>query len=171
MDDESISRTVAANFIIIWKGMVIFLDKLRKGLCNICDVMELIMAVFVVIAIVIAAIAIIPAVEEFWNARMDRGSLIKFLDNVFMVIIGIEFLKMLCKPDTGNIIEVLIFVSARHLIMQSPNAIDTLLFIIGICVLFVFQKFMEENKDDESILKKIRIKLRGNSKKIDVKEE
>lgn len=147
------------------------MDKLRKALCSICDVMELVMALFVVIAIIIAAIAIIPAVEEFWNTRMNGGSLIEFLDNVFMVIIGIEFLKMLCKPDTGNIIEVLIFVSARHLIMQSPNAIDTLLFIVGICVLFVFQKFMEENKDDESILKKIKEKLRSNDKKIDVKEK
>lgn len=152
--------------------MVIFLDKLRKGLCNICDVMELVMALFVVIGIVIAAIAIIPAAEEFWNTRMDKGSLIKFLDNVFMVIIGIEFLKMLCKPDTVNIIEVLIFVSARHLIMQSPNAIDTLLFIIGICILFVFQRFMEENKnDEESILKKIKEKLKINDKRIDIKEE
>lgn len=152
--------------------MVIFLDKLRKALCNICDVMELVMALFVVIGIVIATIAIIPAVEEFWNTRMDRGSLIKFLDIVFMVVIGIEFLKMLCKPDTVNIIEVLIFVSARHLIIQSPNAVDTLLFIIGICVLFVFQRFMGENKEDEnSILKKIREKLKNSDKKVDIKKE
>lgn len=151
--------------------MVIFLDKLRKALCNICDVMELVIALFVVIGIVIATIAIIPAVEEFWNTRMEKGSLIKFLDIVFMVVIGIEFLKMLCKPDTVNIIEVLIFVSARHLIIQSPNAVDTLLFIIGICVLFVFQRFMEENKDDESILKKIREKLKKTDKKVDIKEE
>ena len=45
------------------------------------------MALFVVIGIVIAAIAIIPAAEEYWNTRMDKGSLIKFLDNVFMVIL------------------------------------------------------------------------------------
>ncbi len=152
--------------------MVIFLDKLRKALCNICDVMELVMALFVVIGIVIATIAIIPAVEEFWNTRMDKGSLIKFLDIVFMVVIGIEFLKMLCKPSAVNIIEALVFVSARHLIMQSPNAIDTLLFIIGICILFVFQKFMEEKKSDEnSILKKIREMLRNSDKKIDIKDE
>lgn len=148
------------------------MDKLRKALCNICDVMELVVAVFVVIGIMIAAIAIIPAVGEFWNTRMAKGSFIEFLDVVFMVVIGIEFLKMLCKPDTVNIIEVLIFVSARHLIIQSPNAIDTLLFIIGICVLFVFQKFMEENKEDEnSILKKIREKLKDSDKKVDIKEE
>ena len=78
----------------------------------------------------------------------------------------------MCKPDTVNIIEVLIFVSARHLIMQSPNAIDTLLFIIGICVLFVFQRFMEENKNaEDSMLKKIKEKLKINDKKIDIKEE
>ena len=62
--------------------------------------------------------------------------------------------------------------SARHLIMQSPNAIDTLLFIIGICVLFVFQRFMEENKNaEDSMLKKIKEKLKINDKKIDIKEE
>ena len=56
--------------------------------------------------------------------------------------------------------------------MQSPNAIDTLLFIIGICVLFVFQRFMEENKNaEDSMLKKIKEKLKINDKKIDIKEE
>lgn len=148
------------------------MDRVRKILCNICDVMELIVALFVIIGIVIAVIAVVPAVEEFWNSRMDTKSLIEFLDVIFMIVIGIEFLKMLCKPDTVNIIEVLVFVSARHLIIQSPNAVDTLLFIIGICILFVFQKFMEENKyGKDNVLKKVKDALKDNNKKINIKNE
>jgi len=136
------------------------LDKIRKIIFNICDAMELVLALAVVVGIIIAAIAIVPAIGIYWESKTEAGTFLEFLDVVFTVVIGTEFLKMLCKPNAVNIIEALIFVSARHLIMQSPDAVDTLLFIIGICILFVFQKFMEDTYDHEnSLMKKLKYVL------------
>lgn len=52
-------------------------------------------------------------------SQRGDGCVLEFLDAVLGVVIGVEFLKMLCKPNTANIIEALIFVIARHMIVQT----------------------------------------------------
>lgn len=37
-----------------------------------------------------------------------------FLEDMFSLVVGIEFIKMLCRPSADNVIEVLIFLTARH---------------------------------------------------------
>ena len=59
--------------------------------------------------------------------------LLEFLDAVLGVVIGVEFLKMLCKPNTANIIEALIFVIARQMIVQTTTAGEDLVSVISIC--------------------------------------
>ena len=38
-------------------------------------------------------------------SQRGDGCALEFLDAVLGVVIGVEFLKMLCKPNTANIIE------------------------------------------------------------------
>ena len=92
-------------------------DKVRKRIVDACDVMDMVMAAVVVIGIVIAAIGIFPQIGELWRHREETVAFLEFLDAVLGVVIGVEFLKMLCKPNTANIIEALIFVIARHMIV------------------------------------------------------
>ena len=55
---------------------------------------------------------------------------------------------MLCKPNTANIIEALIFVIARHMIVQTTTAGEDLVSVISICMLFLFRRFMLATKPD-----------------------
>ena len=109
-------------------------DKVRKRIVDACDVMDMVMAAVVVIGIVIAVIGIFPQIGELWRHREETVALLEFLDAVLGIVIGVEFLKMLCKPNTANIIEALIFVIARHM--------------ISICMLFLFRRFMLATKPD-----------------------
>jgi len=106
-------------------------DKVRKRIVDACDVMDMVMAAVVVIGIVIAAIGLFPQIGELGG-----------------VVIGVEFLKMLCKPNTANIIEALIFVIARHMIVQTTTAGEDLVSVISICMLFLFRRFMLATKPD-----------------------
>lgn len=124
-------------------------DKLRKALYEVCDVMEVFMAVAVVVGIVIATIALYPGLMEFWEHREEAGAFLEFLDLVFGVVIGIEFMKMLCRPNTANIIEALIFLIARHMIIQTTTAEQDLLSVISIGILFVFRRFMLATRPDK----------------------
>ena len=112
-------------------------DKVRKRIVDACDVMDMVMAAVVVIGIVIAAIGIFPQIGELWRHREETVAFLEFLDAVLGVVIGVEFLKMLCKPNTANIIEALIFVIARHMIVQTTTAGEDLVSVISICMLFL----------------------------------
>ena len=81
---------------------------------------------------------------------METGAFLHFLDAVFNVVIGLEFIKMLCKPSSANIIEVLIFLISRHMILQTTTAMEDLLAVISIGILFLFRRFMLATKPDKN---------------------
>ena len=112
-------------------------DKVRKRIVDACDVMDMVMAAVVVIGIVIAAIGIFPQIGELWRHREETVAFLEFLD------------AMLCKPNTANIIEALIFVIARHMIVQTTTAGEDLVSVISICMLFLFRRFMLATKPDK----------------------
>ena len=124
-------------------------DKIRKILYKVCDVLELLMAGAVGAGIVIAALTLWPELTAYWDHRMEAGAFLTYLDAVFNVVIGIEFMKMLCKPSSANIIEVLIFLIARHMIVTSTTPVEDLLSVLSIGVLFIFRRFMLMTKPDK----------------------
>ena len=126
-----------------------YLEKLRKKLSDLCDIGEFIMGLIVVIGIVIALIGLVPEMISFWTNRHQAGSFMDFLEAVSLVVIGIEFAKMLCKPNTSNIIEALIFLIARQMIISHAGATEMLLSVIAICILFSFRRIMLATRPDK----------------------
>ena len=124
-------------------------DKLRKLFYEACDVLELLMAAAVFCGIVVATITLWPELFIYWQNRMHAGAFLEYLDAVFNVVIGIEFMKMLCKPSSANIIEVLVFLIARHMIVQTTTPLEDLLSILSISLLFIFRRLMLMTKPDE----------------------
>lgn len=117
-------------------------DKIRRKFADACDVLELCMAAAVVCGIIIAIITLWPELIYYWNHRMETDAFLHYLDAIFKVVIGIEFMKMLCKPSSTNIIEALIFLIARHMIVTSTTPLEDLTSIISISILFIFRRFM-----------------------------
>ena len=125
------------------------LEKPRKRLSDACDIGEFIMGVVVVGGIIIGMIGLVPDIWEFWQNRDVPGAFMAFLEHVSLLVIGIEFAKMLCKPTTANIIEVLIFVIARQMIIDHFAPEDMLKSVIAICLLFLFRRIMLATRPDE----------------------
>lgn len=124
-------------------------DRIRKVLYESCDILELVMALVVGAGIIIATIGVVPDLAHLWTNRHDMTAFLEFLDTVLGVVIGIEFLKMLCKPNTANIIEALIFLIARHMIVVTTTATEDMISVISISILFVFRRFMLATKPDK----------------------
>lgn len=125
-------------------------EKVRKMLYELCDIFEFFMAAAVVCGIVVAAITLWPELKLYWEHRMEIGAFLSYLDAVFNVVIGIEFVKMLCKPSSSNIMEVLIFLISRHMIVQTTSPLEDLLSVISIGILFLFRRFMLMTRPDEN---------------------
>jgi hypothetical protein len=81
---------------------------------------------------------------EFWLHRQQAGAFLEFLDCIFAIVIGIEFVKMLCKPNAENVIEVLIFLISRHMIIQESTAVEDLLAVVSVCILFIVQRYLKK---------------------------
>lgn len=126
------------------------MDKIRKVLYEASEVLELFMAFVVIVGILVATVTLWPELLRYWDNRMQSGSFLEFLDAVFNVVIGLEFIKMLCKPSSANIIEVLIFLISRHMIIQTTTASEDLLAVVSIGILFFFRRFMLATKPDKN---------------------
>lgn len=116
--------------------------KVRKVMNGISEVLEHVMAAIVFIAIVAAICSLWGPFLDFWNNRMIDGAFLEFMGYVLNIVIGIEFFKMLCKPGADTVLEVLMFVIARHMIVHDTSALENLLTIIGIAAIFIIKKYL-----------------------------
>ena len=110
-----------------------------------CDILELFLAFLVIVALGISVIRFIPHISELWQAAGNAGIFLEFLENIFNFVVGIEFIKLLCKPNTENTFEVLIFLVARHMILGKNSALDMFFSIIGIVALCVVRHFLQQS--------------------------
>lgn len=124
--------------------------KIRNYIYHSCDILELVMAVIVLIAIVVAGVSLWQPFMEFVEGRFEAESLLTFVGYVFNVLIGIEFLKMLSHPSSDTVLEVLIFLVARHMVIEDTNVWENLISILSIALLFAMKKYLNLPTNEES---------------------
>ena len=77
----------------------------------------------------------------FWTGRMEHGAFMEFLELVLNLVVGVEFLKMLLRPSTDTILEVLMFVIARHMVVKTTTSFEDLLSVLSVAVLLLIRKY------------------------------
>jgi len=70
-----------------------------------------------------------------------------FLSKLLNLIIGLEFARMLCKHTPGTILEVVLFATARQLIVAHTSAYATFLGVVSICIIFIIRKYLLPDKE------------------------
>ena len=70
-----------------------------------------------------------------------------YLDQIFVIVIGIEFLQMLCRPNSDNIMEVLIFLVARHMIVSETTPFEDFISVISIILLCVLRRYLHDTRE------------------------
>lgn len=130
------------------------LEKLRRAIQKICVVLELVAAFLVLIAIVLSIISLVKDVDVFQRILADASEFKDYLEQIFMLVIGIEFLGMLCRPNSENVIEVLIFLVARHMIVGNTTPLEDFVSVISIALLCVVRRYLrvtgEKQKEEKN---------------------
>jgi uncharacterized membrane protein (DUF373 family) len=85
-----------------------------------------------------------------------------FINAAFDLVIGIEFIKMLCKHSPSIIVEVLLFAVARQMIVEHMSPMQNLISILCIAILFAVRRYLFFDHDDEELAEA----HRENNKKI-----
>ena len=121
---------------------------LRELVLNVSDILEVIIGILLAVSIGILVLYLIVDVKSVivGNANLDVFN--NYLANAFNLIIGIEFIKMLCKHTPETVIEVLLFAIARQLIVEHTSTLENLVGIISIAILFATRKYFFYNFDE-----------------------
>ena len=134
--------------------------KIRKMIDHASELLELVVNVIIIIAVVVAILSLWKPFLAFVQNRESAHAFLDFLGYLLNVLIGIEFFKMLCKPDVDTILEVVMFVIVRHMVVHT-SAVENLLTIIGMAIIFAIKKFLKTPREEEKEIpeSKVREKL------------
>ena len=106
------------------------------------DLFEIGLAFVVAFGFVVSVIPLLKEMPELVSHSSGTAEFHEFLENTLTLVIGIEFIKMLIKHTPVSVIEVLLFAIARHAILASGTALENLLTILSIAVIFAIRKFI-----------------------------
>ncbi|MDO5146575.1 MAG: hypothetical protein Q4D60_06205 [Eubacteriales bacterium] len=120
-------------------------NKIRKLLRDPSQFLEHTMAMIVFISILIATISLWEPFLHYLAHRGEHYTFLIFIGEIFNVVIGIEFLKLLCKPGKDTLLEVLMFVVARHMIIEKTSTVENLTSIVTILILFITDRYFLSN--------------------------
>ena len=66
----------------------------------------------------------------------------RMLSTTLTLIIGVEFIRMLCKHTPETVIDVLLFAIARQIVIYHEKTLDLLVGMVAIAGLFAAKKFL-----------------------------
>lgn len=109
---------------------------------HLMDLFEIALAFIVAFGFVVSVIPLLKEIPRLMSLSTGTREFHEFLENTLTLVIGIEFIKMLIKHTPGSVVEVLLFAIARHAILAGGTALENLLTICSIAVIFVIRKFI-----------------------------
>lgn len=121
---------------------------IQDKVLRIADILELLIGILLSISIGILVIFLIGDLKLVIMSKNDMEVFNNFLASAFNLVIGIEFIKMLCKHTPATVIEVLLFAIARQLIVEHTSTLENLIGIISIAALFAVRKYLFYNFDE-----------------------
>lgn len=126
------------------------MGKLEELIQKICRILELIVAMLVLLGIILALLSVFKNYTIFYKLANDTGIFKQYLDGIFMIVIGIEFLQMLCRPSSDNVIEAIIFLAVRHMIVSNTTPYQDFVSVISIALLCLVRQYLRRIGGEKS---------------------
>lgn len=120
----------------------------NEGIYNVARYTEIVLSIVILIVIALTGIRLIYTITEISILNMDIDFFTEFLANALSLVVGVEFVKMLCRHSAQTVVEVLLFATARQMVVEHLDPVQTLIGIIGIAILFAVRKYLMTDSDD-----------------------
>ena len=114
--------------------------ELRNRIIQASSLLEILLAGLVLIGLLFSAV---PLIRWMPGLLIDgnEAEIRTFLERSLDIVIGIEFIKMLAKHSPGSVLEVLLYAIARHMVVGHDSALENLLSVCAIALIFIVRKF------------------------------
>lgn len=113
---------------------------LRDQVAEVASLLEVVVSCLVLLGLLISALPVAKEMLTLWSSSSTEAFQ-TFLGHAFNLVIGIEFIKMLAKHSPGSALEVLLYAIARNMILGHGSAVENLLGVASIGLIFVIRKF------------------------------
>lgn len=132
--------------------------------------LELVIAIFVIVLIFYGIVSLLAAFSKDAPRITNLTLFSTYLEKALNIVIGIEFLKMLCRHSMSSVVEVIMFYLSRQLIVEENTLLEGLFCVIAVAGLFAIRKFLFIPKVDDPALDStpsplVFIRKRGGGKK------
>ena len=113
---------------------------LKNYIIQASTLLEIVLSGLVLIGLLLT---IIPLIKWMPGLLFDGNDveIRSFLERALDIVIGIEFIKMLAKHSPGSSLEVLLYAIARHMVVGHESALENLLSVGAIALIFIVRKF------------------------------
>ena len=114
--------------------------QLRNRIIQASSLLEILLSGLVLIGLLLSAVPLI----KWMPGLLFDGNEVEiriFLERSLDIVIGIEFIKMLAKHSPGSVLEVLLYAIARHMIVGHEDAVQNLVSVVAIALIFIIRKY------------------------------
>lgn len=112
---------------------------------------EMFLAALIIITVMAGAIALIVSTIQEGVAEhlLDYDNFQNILSYLLILIIGLELAIMLIQHQPSNIVDVMIYATARKMLIYSTDMVDGLIGVISIGILFIIKVALYRAKISE----------------------
>ena len=114
--------------------------ELRNKIISTATLLEILLSGLVLIGLLLSMVPLLQWMPGLLFDGNDAEVSI-FLQRALDIVIGIEFIKMLAKHSPGSSLEVLLYAIARHMVVGHESALENLLSVGAIALIFIVRKF------------------------------
>lgn len=114
--------------------------RIQSTLYHLTIILESVVGIFLVLGVVFAILGLAYSLD-FVKLLDDPAHVTTYLSVVATIVLSIEFTKMLCTHSLDSVVEVLSMAIAREIIAHETTAVQNLLGVIAIAILFLIRKY------------------------------
>lgn len=115
---------------------------------NISRYVEIALSIVILVVIALAGVRLIMEIAGTSVSSMDTEFFTSFLSQALSLVVGVEFVKMLCQHSAQTVVEVLMFATARQMVVEHLGSVETLIGMLSIAILFAIRKYLMTDNDD-----------------------
>lgn len=116
-------------------------DRVRELMTAISVLFELLVAVLLLVALFAALLGLVQSLSPTQLVQ-DPEAFSELLSMASMLVIGVEFVNMLCNHSMGAVIEIMLLAIARQMIVNHTSPLENLLAVLSVGLLYLFRKYL-----------------------------
>ena len=123
---------------------ITFKDKFSSLMFKIIQLFEIIVAIFITIVIIFMLYNLISQIVNVDIFKMSSSDFSAFLASALTLVVGLEFVKLLCQHTPENLIEVLMLAISRQMVVEHLDTFQMLLGVLSIVALLAAKKYLTD---------------------------